>query len=112
MSETEILTRSGTRPTVALPAAAAVAWVAVVIIARRMDSMPGTMRLGLVAFAGVWALMMASDPDSVRCGISGYAHPGTEFFGDVLRSDDAPLRWAILGKHNAAFATDFDYRAG
>jgi hypothetical protein len=32
-------------------------------------------------------------------------------FGDVLRSDDAPLTWAILGKRTAAFVTDFDDRA-
>jgi hypothetical protein len=29
----------------------------------------------------------------------------------VLRSDDAPLTWAILGKRTAAFVTYFDYRA-
>jgi predicted metal-binding membrane protein len=39
---------------------AAAAWVAVVVLARRMGSMPGTMGLGLVAFAAVWALMMAA----------------------------------------------------
>jgi hypothetical protein len=69
-------------------------------------------RIDVVGYLHVEAEGEASDPDSVLCGIPGYAHPGTELFGDVLRSDDAPLQWAILGKRNAAFTTDFDYRAG
>jgi predicted metal-binding membrane protein len=39
---------------------AAVAWVAVVIQARGMMSMGGTMGLGLVAFVPLWTLMMAA----------------------------------------------------
>jgi predicted metal-binding membrane protein len=40
--------------------AAAGAWAGVAVVARHMGSMPGTMGLGIGAFAGVWALMMAA----------------------------------------------------
>lgn len=66
-------------------------------------------RIDVVGYLHVEAEGEASEPGDVRCGIPGYAHPGTELFGDILRSDDGPFRWAIVGKRNAAFATDFDY---
>lgn len=66
-------------------------------------------RIDVVGYLHVEAEGEASDPGDVRCGIPGFAHPGTELFGDELRSDDAPLRWAIVGRRNAAFATDFEY---
>ena len=40
--------------------AAAGAWAGVVLLARDMGSMPGTMGLGAGSFAAVWALMMAA----------------------------------------------------
>jgi predicted metal-binding membrane protein len=40
--------------------AAAGAWAGVAVVARHMGAMPGTMGLGIGAFAGVWALMMAA----------------------------------------------------
>ena len=40
--------------------AAGVAWVGVVVIARHMGPMPGTMTLGLWSFVAVWSLMMAA----------------------------------------------------
>jgi predicted metal-binding membrane protein len=40
--------------------AAAGAWAGVVLLARHMAAMPGTMGLGLGAFVAVWALMMAA----------------------------------------------------
>jgi predicted metal-binding membrane protein len=40
--------------------AAAVAWAGVVVVARHMGPMPGTMGLGIGTFAAVWALMMAA----------------------------------------------------
>jgi predicted metal-binding membrane protein len=40
--------------------AAAGAWAGVAVVTRRMGSMPGTMGLGIGAFAGVWSLMMAA----------------------------------------------------
>jgi predicted metal-binding membrane protein len=40
--------------------AAAGAWAGVAVLARQMGSMPGTMGLGISAFAAVWALMMAA----------------------------------------------------
>jgi hypothetical protein len=43
-----------------LLAVAAVAWVGVVVLARDMGSMPGTMGLGVGSFVAVWALMMAA----------------------------------------------------
>lgn len=39
---------------------AAGAWAGVVVVARRMGPMPGTMGLGVAAFGAVWALMMAA----------------------------------------------------
>lgn len=39
---------------------AAAAWLGVVVAARDMAAMPGTMGLGLLGFLGVWALMMAA----------------------------------------------------
>jgi hypothetical protein len=68
-------------------------------------------RIDVVGYLNVEAEGEASEPGDVRCGIPGYAHPGTELFGDSLRSDDEPLRWAVIGKRNAAFASDFDYRS-
>jgi predicted metal-binding membrane protein len=41
-------------------AGAAAAWVGVVVVARNMGSMPGSMGLGLVSFLAVWTLMMAA----------------------------------------------------
>jgi predicted metal-binding membrane protein len=41
-------------------AVAAAAWVGVVIIARHMGSMPGTMGLGVLSFLAVWTLMMSA----------------------------------------------------
>ena len=43
-----------------LLAVAAAAWVGVVVLARDMGSMPGTMGLGVGSFIAVWALMMAA----------------------------------------------------
>ena len=48
--------------------------------------------------------------DEVRCGIPGLDRPGFEMHGDVLRSTDPALRWEVVGRRNAAFASDFDYR--
>ena len=68
-------------------------------------------RIDVVGYLNVVAEHGASEPGDVRCGIPGYAHPGTELFGEILRSADGPFRWAIVGKRNAAFTTDFDYAA-
>jgi predicted metal-binding membrane protein len=48
------------RPAAALLVVAAAAWVVLVVIARDMGAMPGTMGLGLGAFAPLWALMMTA----------------------------------------------------
>jgi len=40
--------------------AAAAAWVGVVVVARHMGPMPGTMGLGIGSFVAIWALMMAA----------------------------------------------------
>ena len=49
-----------TPPASLLLVAAAGAWAGVVLLARDMGSMPGTMGLGAGSFAAVWALMMAA----------------------------------------------------
>ena len=68
-------------------------------------------RIDVVGYLEVVAHGEASKPGDVRCGIPGFDHPGTELLGETLRSDDPPLRWAITGKRNAAFTTDFDYHS-
>jgi hypothetical protein len=52
--------RQLTPPASLLLVAAAGAWAGVVLVARDMGSMPGTMGLGTGSFAAVWALMMAA----------------------------------------------------
>ena len=52
--------RQLTPPASLLLVAGAGAWVGVVLVARDMGSMPGTMGLGAGSFAAVWALMMAA----------------------------------------------------
>jgi predicted metal-binding membrane protein len=47
-------------PSSVLLLAAAGAWAGVVIVARHMGQMPGTMGVGIGAFVAVWALMMAA----------------------------------------------------
>jgi hypothetical protein len=69
-------------------------------------------RIDVVGYLTVEAEGEASEPGDVRCGIPGYDHPGTELHGDALRSTDAALRWQVIGRRHAAFATDFDYRSG
>jgi hypothetical protein len=66
-------------------------------------------RIDVVGYLSVESEGNASGEGDVKCGIPGYAHPGTELYGDVLRSDDGPFTWSIVGKRNASFATDFDY---
>jgi len=75
----------------------------------RLEHASPRKRIGVVGYLLVEAEHPASDPDDVQCGIPGYDHPGTELFGWVLESTDEPMRWAIRGRRNAAFATDFDY---
>jgi predicted metal-binding membrane protein len=52
--------RQLTPPASLLLIAAAGAWAGVVLLARDMGSMPGTMGLGAGSFGAVWALMMAA----------------------------------------------------
>jgi hypothetical protein len=66
-------------------------------------------RIDVVGYLRVEAEIPASDPGDVQCGIPGYDHPGTELFGELLESSDGPFQWAVIGKRNAAFASDFDY---
>jgi predicted metal-binding membrane protein len=47
-------------PWIAVAVLAAAAWVVTVALARHMGNGPGTMGLGLVAFLGLWAVMMAA----------------------------------------------------
>jgi predicted metal-binding membrane protein len=48
------------RPSSFLLLGAAFAWTGVVVVARRMGPMPGTMGLGIGTFTAVWALMMTA----------------------------------------------------
>jgi predicted metal-binding membrane protein len=52
--------RRTTFPSSLLLLGAAVAWIGVVVVARHMGPMPGTMGVGLGTFVAVWALMMTA----------------------------------------------------
>jgi predicted metal-binding membrane protein len=56
----ELLSRVRPRWSASLAWPAIAAWIGVVLVGREMGSMPGTMGLGVVAFAAVWALMMTA----------------------------------------------------
>jgi len=68
-------------------------------------------RIDVVGYLTVVSSGAASEPGDVRCGIPGFDHPGTELYGEVLTSEEPALRWSILGKRNASFSTDFEYRS-
>lgn len=69
-------------------------------------------RIDVVGYLLIEAEGAASDAqDDVRCGIPGLDRRGTELHGDVLRSTDPALRWEVIGRRNAAFASDFDYHS-
>jgi hypothetical protein len=69
-------------------------------------------RIDVVGYLTVEAEGDASDTaDDVRCGIPGLDRPGTEMLGEILKSIDPALRWEVVGRRNAAFASDFDYRS-
>lgn len=98
--------------TVALLYGPAIGEVVAVRQARiRVEHAAARKRIDVVGYLTVEARDEASAPGDVRCGIPGFDHPGTELFGDVLTSTEPTLRWSIIGKRNAAFATDFEYRS-
>jgi len=68
-------------------------------------------RIDVVGYLTVEAEGAASEDGDVRCGIPGFDHPGTELYGQALVSEEPALRWSIVGRRNAAFATDFEYRS-
>jgi hypothetical protein len=69
-------------------------------------------RIDVVGYLMVEAEEEASNAeDDVRCGIPGLDRPGTELYGDALRSTDPALRWEVIGRRHAAFTSDFDYRS-
>jgi hypothetical protein len=68
-------------------------------------------RIDVVGYLTVEAEGPASVEGDVQCGIPGFDHPGTELYGDVVRSTDPALRWEVRGRRKAAFATEFDYRS-
>jgi hypothetical protein len=76
-----------------------------------VEHVAARMRIDVVGYLTVEAKGAASEAGDVRCGIPGFDHPGTELYGDVLVSREPTLRWSIIGKRTAAFATDFDYRS-
>jgi predicted metal-binding membrane protein len=78
-----------TPPASLLPLAAAAAWVGVVVVARHMGPMPGTMGLGIGSFIGVWTLMMAA---MMLPSIAPFASLYTRTF-----SDHGARRLGVLG---------------
>lgn len=66
-------------------------------------------RIDVLGYLTVEAEGEASAPGDVQCGIPGFDHPGTELFGEGLRSTDPALRWEVRGRRHTAFTTEFDY---
>jgi predicted metal-binding membrane protein len=66
-------------PVSLLLVAAAAAWVGLVVVARNMGSMPGTMGLGPASFAAVWVLMMTA---MMLPSVAPFAALYTRTFGD------------------------------
>jgi hypothetical protein len=77
----------------------------------RVEHVAARKRIDVVGYLLVEGEQPASEPGDVRCGVPGYDHPGTELFGEVLESHDGPFEWAIVGKRNGSFASDFEYRS-
>jgi predicted metal-binding membrane protein len=66
-------------PVSLLLVAVAAAWVGLVVVARNMGSMPGTMDLGPASFAAVWVLMMTA---MMLPSVAPFAALYTRTFGD------------------------------
>jgi hypothetical protein len=45
--------------------------------------------------------------ETISCAIPGHDQPGEEWVADVLRVDEGPLTWEVVGR--CAFATRFRY---
>jgi predicted metal-binding membrane protein len=56
----DVITRATRRTLASFVLLGAAAWIAVVVIARNMGNMSGTMGLGIAAFVAIWTLMMAA----------------------------------------------------
>ncbi len=62
--------------------------------------------------AGDFVVVRGTEPVSsplgaVSCGIPGHDHPGEEVRTELMRVDDPPLGWDVVGR--CGFATDFAY---
>jgi predicted metal-binding membrane protein len=79
VSSTAPSLRQLTPPASLLLVTAAGAWVGIVVVARHMGSMPGTMGLGVGSFVAVWALMMAA---MMLPSVAPFASLYTRSFGD------------------------------
>jgi hypothetical protein len=53
------------------------------------------------------ATPVASPLGEVSCGIPGHDHPGEEVRTELMRVDDPPLGWEVVGR--CGFASDFAY---
>jgi hypothetical protein len=56
------------------------------------------------------ATPVQSEHGAVSCGIPGHDHPGEEVRTELMRVDDPPLGWEVVGR--CGFATDFAYSSG
>jgi hypothetical protein len=69
-------------------------------------------RIDVIGYLLVEAEEEASGSNEVRCGIPGHDHPGTDLFGEVLRSVDRALRWEVRGRRNASFCVRLRLQVG
>jgi len=77
-----------------------------------LEHVPPRKRIGVVGYLTVEAEGDASAAGDVRCGIPGFDHPGTELYGEGLRSTDPELLFEVRVRRHAVFVTDFDYSSG
>ena len=73
-----------------------------------LDHRPGQWSIragGYVVVRG--ATPVPSPIGPVSCGIPGHDHPGEEVRTELMRVDDPPLGWEVVGR--CGFATDFSY---
>lgn len=72
-----------------------------------LDHTPDQPSIDVEDHVTVRALEPVDTNETIACAIPGYDNPGTEYQCEVLRVDEAPLRWEVTGR--CGFATEFAY---
>lgn len=72
-----------------------------------LDHTPGHERLRIGLLVEAATAKPFATAERISCGIPGHNQPGQELVAEIMRVDDAPLRWALEGR--CGFATKFDF---